>query len=69
MVVRMAREYAKPPWKRPAPADASHHPLTAADKAKARARAARAGRNYPNLVDNMAVAAEKGRAAKRRAHK
>jgi hypothetical protein len=28
-------------------------PLTAAQKAKARARAKKAGRKYPNLVDNM----------------
>ena len=28
-------------------------PLTAAQKDKARARAKRAGRKYPNLVDNM----------------
>ena len=29
------------------------NPLTAAQKDKARARAKRAGRKYPNLVDNM----------------
>jgi hypothetical protein len=30
-------------------------PLTAAQKAKAKARAKAAGRPYPNLVDNAAV--------------
>lgn len=44
-----------PPWKRPNPRDeqgASHH-LTPAQKKAARARARKAGRPYPNLVDNM----------------
>lgn len=34
-------------------------PLTAKQKAAAKARAKRAGRKYPNLVDNMAVARKK----------
>jgi hypothetical protein len=34
--------------------------LTPTEKSAAKARAARAGRAYPNLVDNMAVAAKKG---------
>jgi hypothetical protein len=50
------------PWQRPNPrkraGKASKH-LTAAEKSAAKARAARAGRHYPNLVDNMAVAAKK----------
>lgn len=41
-----------PPWKQPKPAQ-QHTKLTAASIAKARARAHRAGRRYPNLVDNM----------------
>jgi hypothetical protein len=41
-----------PPWTRKNP-KRSHAKLSAADKAAARARAAKAGRTYPNLVDNM----------------
>lgn len=44
-----------PPWKRPNPREAngtSHH-LTDAQKRAARARARKAGRRYPNLVDNI----------------
>lgn len=36
-------------------------PLTATQKAAAKKRAAAAGRPYPNLVDNMAVARKKKR--------
>ncbi|MCD0253919.1 DNA-binding protein [Xanthomonas campestris pv. campestris] len=43
------------PWKKPNPAKASR-PLSAAQKTQAKARAKAAGRPYPNLVDNMAVA-------------
>ncbi len=46
----------KSPWNRPNPrkraGKASKH-LTPAKKAAAKARAKRAGRPYPNLVDNM----------------
>lgn len=49
------------PWKRKNPRQAagktSKH-LTAAQKAVAKRRAKRAGRRYPNLVDNMRVAAK-----------
>jgi hypothetical protein len=44
-----------PPWKRNNPRQrrgTSHH-LTDAQKRAARDRARRAGRPYPNLVDNM----------------
>jgi hypothetical protein len=34
-------------------------PLTAAQKAKAKARAKAAGRPYPNLIDNVAVRKKK----------
>ena len=47
------------PWDRENPKTRSGHAprkLSAAKKASARARARRAGRPYPNLVDNMAVA-------------
>lgn len=50
---------AKAPWKRSNPrkraGKASKH-LTPAKKAAAKARAKRAGRPYPNLVDNMRMA-------------
>ncbi|MFN5408100.1 DUF6321 domain-containing protein [Bradyrhizobium sp.] len=50
------------PWTKPNPrkraGKASTH-LTPAEKATAKARARRAGRRYPNLVDNMRVAANK----------
>ena len=51
------------PWKRSNPrkraGKATKH-LTTAEKSAAKARAKRAGRRYPNLVDNMAIAAKKG---------
>ncbi|MCA1362420.1 hypothetical protein I6F14_18655 [Bradyrhizobium sp. IC3069] len=50
------------PWKRAKPrkraGKASKH-LSPAQKSAAKARARRAGRRYPNLVDNMRVAAKK----------
>ncbi|CAN5786948.1 hypothetical protein BH11MYX3_BH11MYX3_44470 [soil metagenome] len=42
----------KPPWKKPRP-PGPRTKLNAEDKAAAKARAKRAGRRYPNLVDNM----------------
>jgi hypothetical protein len=44
-----------PPWKKPNP-QRSHESLTPASKAAAKARATRAGRTYPNLIDNMHAA-------------
>lgn len=45
------------PWARPNPkGEEGHHALSPQAKAAAKRRAARAGRSYPNLVDNMAVA-------------
>ena len=49
----------KAPWKKPAPKKSRHTHLTPADKAEARRSAKRASRPYPNLVDNMRVAAKK----------
>jgi hypothetical protein len=47
---------AQAPWKKPVPkAKASKTALTPENIAWARARARRAGRRYPNLVDNMAA--------------
>lgn len=61
----------KAPWKRPNPrkraGSASKH-LTPAKKAAARASAKRAGRPYPNLVDNMRMA-KKSKTAKKSAKK
>ncbi|MGJ4947613.1 DUF6321 domain-containing protein [Bradyrhizobium sp. HKCCYLS20291] len=57
----MARKQ-RAPWDKANPrkraGKASTH-LTPAEKATAKARARRAGRHYPNLVDNMQVAAKK----------
>lgn len=50
------RQARKPPWKRKNPKRGGSVPLSSAQKSEARARAAKAGRRYPNLVDNMAVA-------------
>ena len=57
------------PWKRPNPrkrtGKASKH-LSPAKKSAAKARARRAGRPYPNLVDNMRMAAKKTKKAGRK---
>ena len=47
-----------PPWDKPNPTKRAggSKPLTPEQKAQAKARAAKAGRPYPNLVDNLAVA-------------
>ena len=45
-------------WDKPNPKMKSQA-LTPAQKARAKARAKAAGRKYPNLVDNMAVAKKK----------
>lgn len=45
-----------PPWKKPKPAvNAKKTKLSEANVAWAKARAKKAGRRYPNLVDNMAA--------------
>lgn len=49
----MTEKKAKPPWKKPAPKGSGGTKLTDAQKQAARTRAAKAGRNYPNLIDNM----------------
>ncbi len=59
------------PWKRANPrkrAGKKSRHLTSAQKSTAKARARRAGRPYPNLVDNMRMAskASKKKAAKKR---
>lgn len=45
-------------WDKPNPKKKSK-PLSGAKKAAAKARAARAGRKYPNLIDNMWAARKK----------
>lgn len=52
----MAKE--KPFWDKPAPKGETKH-LSKQQKASAKARASAAGRPYPNLVDNAAVARRK----------
>jgi hypothetical protein len=53
------RAIAKPVWERSNPNKVSK-PLAPNDKAAAKARAARAGRPYPNLIDNMWAAKKNG---------
>lgn len=48
----------KKPWNTPNPKKKST-PLTPAQKASAKAAAKKAGRPYPNLVDNMRAAKKK----------
>ena len=50
-----------PPWrkKNPLKGKRATRKLTPAQKAAARARAEKAGRPYPNLVDNMRAASKK----------
>jgi len=50
-----------PPWEKPAPRKSWHTKLTSKSRAAAKASAKRAGRRYPNLVDNI-HAAQKQRA-------
>jgi hypothetical protein len=45
-----------PPWKKKPAKKKAPKKLTKAQIAEARERARKAGRRYPNLVDNMAVA-------------
>ena len=52
-----------PPWKRKNPKTKSTG-LSGNEKQEAKQRARKAGRKYPNLVDNMAVARKKKTAAK-----
>jgi hypothetical protein len=44
-----------PPWKKSAPPTSPRITLTPANREWARARALKAGRRYPNLVDNLAA--------------
>jgi hypothetical protein len=51
----------KPVWNTKNPKKKST-PLSSSQKSEARARAEKAGRRYPNLVDNMAVSRRKSTA-------
>jgi len=55
----MAKRKRKAPWDRPPPKKAKHTKLSAKQKSAAKRRANRAGRAYPNLVDNMRAARKK----------
>ena len=48
----------KPFWKKSAPKGTKSSKLSTEQKAKAKARAAKAGRRYPNLVDNAWAAGQ-----------
>jgi hypothetical protein len=54
----MGAHYRLPPWKKPKPGKrkGTGFKLTPTQKAAAREAARKAGRPYPNLVDNMAAA-------------
>jgi hypothetical protein len=61
----MTKAKTTPPWEQENPKpDGEHEKLTKAEKAKAKKSAAEAGRPYPNLVDNMRVAHQKGKSHK-----
>jgi len=64
----MATKKRKQPWRKKAPNKGSHTKLSAKNKAKAKAAAKRAGRPYPNLVDNMnAAKKQRSETSKRKA--
>ena len=50
-----------PPWRRKRPRAGKPVKLSEEDKQAAKTRAAKAGRPYPNLVDNMWAASRKKR--------
>jgi hypothetical protein len=56
MAQRKTRAKKQAPWERAAPEKSSRTHLSPRNKAAAEARALRAGRRYPNLVDNMRAA-------------
>jgi hypothetical protein len=63
------RANVKPPWKKKNPRKTAGRPskhLSPGKRHEARARAKAAGRPYPNLVDNMAVARKKTRTPKKK---
>ncbi len=57
-MAKMGMGMPAPPWKKPDPTK-SDKKLSPAKKASAKAAAKKAGRPYPNLVDNMRAAQKK----------
>ncbi len=57
----MPKKSGSEPWEKSAPKKSGHTNLTAKSKARAKASAKRAGRKYPNLVDNMQAAQKQNR--------
>jgi hypothetical protein len=57
----MAANPKTPPWKRSPPSGRQKKTLSNSEKKRAQTVAKKAGRRYPNLVDNMRVAAKKTR--------
>jgi hypothetical protein len=66
MAKRRKSNRSQPPWKRAAPRGSAKRRLSPRRKAAAKARAKRAGRRYPNLVDNMRAAAKKKAAPRKK---
>jgi hypothetical protein len=64
MAKKTTRKSEATPWERPKPARAKKT-LTPTRKAAAKTAARKAGRPYPNLVDNMRQAAKQRPAKKR----
>jgi hypothetical protein len=60
-----SRSSSPPPWKRKNPKSKSRK-LTKRQRHEARTRARAAGRKYPNLVDNMAVARKRSRTTRKK---
>jgi len=59
LTITMTSPKARPPWKKAAPKKTKAKTLTPSEKKEARQSAKKAGRPYPNLVDNMKVARKK----------
>jgi hypothetical protein len=57
MTARKKSSKRKAVWEKPAPKNSLHKALSPAKKKAAKSAARRAGRPYPNLVDNMRAAA------------
>jgi hypothetical protein len=65
MATRTSKQ-SEPVWVRPAPKKGGTTHLDPEHRAKARQRAARAGRHYPNMVDNIREAADQKASGSRR---
>ena len=56
---RMAAKKKTPPWEKKTPKKRSRSKLTTSQKTSAKGAAKKAGRRYPNLIDNMRAAKKK----------